>query len=387
MLDPAPASSPLGNSDRSGAAVPWSRRQVLQTLAASSAWAAAGGLTRKATAAETARPIVGAGDYQYEVIHDWAQLPAEYQWQTTHNVAVGSDGTVYVIHEGRLDQPEHPSIFAFDGDGKFLRAFGAPFQGGGHGLEVRTEGGEDFLYVCCYQQQRSFAKLTAQGEIVWRRGAPLESGVYAAGEDQFPRQRDDNPWGRDRFHPTDIAFHPDGGFFLIDGYGAYRIHYFDREDRWASMFGQPGDAAKRDGTFQLPHGIWVDDRAGDDWSVVVADRVNGRLQWFSPLGEHLQTLEGFLLPANIDVQGELMLVPDLYGRVTLLNGRNEVIAQLGDDAARIQADEQFAIRGDESRWLPGKFVHPHDACFDAAGNIYVTEWVARGRVTKLRRLS
>ena len=44
------------------------------------------------------------------------------------------------------------------------------------------------------------------------------------------------------------------------------------------------------------------------------------------------------------------------------------------------------IRNDPSQWIPGKFVHPHDACFDQHGNIFVTEWVQTGRVTKLRRL-
>lgn len=44
------------------------------------------------------------------------------------------------------------------------------------------------------------------------------------------------------------------------------------------------------------------------------------------------------------------------------------------------------IRNDPSKWIPGKFVHPHDACFDKDGNIFVTEWVQTGRVTKLRRL-
>jgi hypothetical protein len=35
----------------------------------------------------------------------------------------------------------------------------------------------------------------------------------------------------------------------------------------------------------------------------------------------------------------------------------------------------------------GKFLHPHDACFDANGNIFIAEWVATGRITKLRKLS
>jgi hypothetical protein len=38
-------------------------------------------------------------------------------------------------------------------------------------------------------------------------------------------------------------------------------------------------------------------------------------------------------------------------------------------------------------WVSGKFLHPHDACFDAAGNIFVAEWVNTGRVTKLRKVS
>ena len=40
-----------------------------------------------------------------------------------------------------------------------------------------------------------------------------------------------------------------------------------------------------------------------------------------------------------------------------------------------------------TRWQAGKFIHPHDACFDKDGNIFVVEWVATGRVTKLRHLS
>jgi len=57
-----------------------------------------------------------------------------------------------------------------------------------------------------------------------------------------------------------------------------------------------------------------------------------------------------------------------------------VVAQLGDDADRIRGDQQFQIRSDPGRWNDGRFVHPHDACFDQQGNIFVAEWVATGRV-------
>ena len=47
--------------------------------------------------------------------------------------------------------------------------------------------------------------------------------------------------------------------------------------------------------------------------------------------------------------------------------------------------ENFAMRGHPEQWRPGRFVHPHDARFDAEGNIYVAEWVRTGRITKLIR--
>ena len=333
-----------------------------------------------------ANPIVGTGEFRYEVIHAWPQLPSEFHWQTTHNVAVDSQGLLYVIHEGREEQKDHPAIFVFDPKGKLVRSFGREFQGGGHGIEIRNEEGQDFIYVAAYKKVRSFAKLDLQGERVWRHGAPLEASGYAKGEDQTTHAEDH--WGRDRFQPTNFAFHPDGGFFLADGYGSYRIHRYDKDANWLSCFGK-FSPDKEDGTFQLPHGLWIDDR-GDEPQLVVSDRVNARLQWFSLNGEHLKTQDGFMLPANNDVFGDLMVVPDLVSRVTLLDKENQVIAHLGDDAERIQADQKehqgFHIRTDESTWLPGKFVHPHDACFDQDGNIYVAEWVGTGRVTKLRWL-
>ena len=47
----------------------------------------------------------------------------------------------------------------------------------------------------------------------------------------------------------------------------------------------------------------------------------------------------------------------------------------------------FKVRSDPSRWKAGKFVHPHDACFDKDGNIFVVEWVDAGRITKLKKVS
>ena len=58
----------------------------------------------------------------------------------------------------------------------------------------------------------------------------------------------------------------------------------------------------------------------------------------------------------------------------------------GQVSQQVFADK-FAMRKNPSQWQNGRFVHPHDACFDAEGNIFIAEWVATGRVTKLKKLS
>jgi hypothetical protein len=356
-----------------------SRRAFIQNTALVSA---AITLPNILTAAKAGgKTIIGKGAHKYEVQHNWAKLPSKYTWQTTHNVAVDKAGLLYVIHEGRADQKDHPSIFVFDAKGKFVRAFGNQFQGGGHGLEARSEGNEEFLYVTGYQHLKNFAKLTLTGEQVWEKRAPMKSKLYPKGEDTNPQKR----WGRDAFMPTNFAFHDDGGYYLADGYGAHTIHRYDKQGNWISNFGSHG---KGDGQFNLPHGLWIDNRPGRKKSIVVADRANARLQWFTLEGKHLKTMNGFLLPANVDAYKDTLLIPDLKARVTLLDKDDNMI-HLGEDAAwrtKVFADKLRTEPGGKS-WRDGRFLHPHDACFDANGNIIVAEWVHTGRITRLRKLS
>ena len=138
-----------------------SRRTFTALVAGAAATAARPASARiRRLAGET---IVGEGPHAFRVKHNFPQLPDRFTWQTTHNVAVDSAGNLYVIHEGNKDKKDHPAIFVFDAEGKFIRAFGSEFQGGGHGIEVRKEGNEEFLYVCGYQGVKAFAKMTPTG--------------------------------------------------------------------------------------------------------------------------------------------------------------------------------------------------------------------------------
>ena len=47
----------------------------------------------------------------------------------------------------------------------------------------------------------------------------------------------------------------------------------------------------------------------------------------------------------------------------------------------METEIQMAIQ-----FIPGKFIHPHDAVFLHNGDILVSEWVPIGRVTLLKRV-
>src|SRR5213595_2682723 len=111
---------------------------------------------------------------------------------------------------------------------------------------------------------------------------------------------------------------------------------------------------------KTPHGLWLDNRPGREPTLIVADRANARLQYFTLDGKHLSFVNDVLFPAHFDIRGDVLLVPDLHARVSLFDRNNKPIVHLGDDAAWITEVKKFQIRKDPSQWPPGKFVHPHD---------------------------
>ncbi len=350
------------------------RREFLQAVSAGATLLAAPAFVGATDKAGVKNAIVGQGEYQYECIHDWGldSLPSGHHYgDASHGVAIDSQGMVYITHHG---QPG--SIYVFDPEGKFVRSMGDFHSSGksasGHGIDIRKENGTEFLYLAANNPRFGWAKTDLAGELVWKKERAeihADTGKYG---------------GRARFNPTNVSFAPDGGYFLGDGYGSNYVHQYDKDDKYIRTIGGGG---KGDGQFRTPHGQWLDDRDGTP-KLLVVDRANARLQWFDMEGNHLKTLGGFLFPADADIQGDLMVVPDLHCRITLLDKDNQVLAQLGDDPEwRKGALAGFKMRTQRDRWQPGKFIHPHDACFDAEGNIYVTEWVRTGRVTKLVKVS
>jgi hypothetical protein len=315
------------------------------------------------------KAIVGSGEHTYECNHDWCKLPEGWVWQTTHGVCVDGEGLVYIKQQGHGGKPAVDTVAVFEPNGTFVRSFGKGIHPGGHGIDLRKEGNEEFLYLCD-TAHGEVLKTSLKGDIVWKMGFPPEANVYSKTK---------------AYRPTNLAFSPDGGFYVGDGYGQSFIHQYDKDRKWVRTWGGFGSDP---GKMKTPHGIWLDNRPGREVSLVVADRANARLQYFTLEGKHISFVEGLLFPASFDIRGKVLLVPDLYSRISIFDGDNKPIVHLGDDP-RWKTEVQkrnLRAKANEKQWQAGKFIHPHDACFDRDGNIFVTEWVETGRVSLLKKV-
>lgn len=300
--------------------------------------------------------ILGKDAHTYQWIGDWAKLPAGKRFGYTHGVAEDKQGHILVFSTG----PD--SMKVFDADGKFVRSWG--HYKGAHGLHYSVEAGSEYLYLTD-PEDGFFCKTTLEGEVLWRLEYPQESGIYQ---------------DKEEFRPTNIAVAPNGDVYVADGYGKPYIHQYTKDAKYLRTWGGKG---ANEGQLDNPHGIWIDTRQAEP-RVLVADRMNHRLQYFSLDGAYLSGVdEVVMMPCHFHQRGGDLLIPDLLGRVTILDQNDRLAAHLGENPG-IEKTPGWPNLPHDQR-VPGEFISPHMAIWDREGNIFVVEWVEDGRVTKLER--
>jgi DNA-binding beta-propeller fold protein YncE len=353
-----------------------SRRTVLKGAASAAVASVVGSTHAKAQEGKQMKPlIIGEGQHTYEVIDNWPKLPESKKFGNTHGVAELADGRI-LIHNA---SPTGDCVCEFDPEGNFIRSWGSEFSGGAHGMQLRVENGKEFLYFAT-TTNRSIVKTDTKGEHVFDIVGYPKEALDAKGQPLY--QPNEKHTAEQRYAPTNIAFHPtDGSFYVADGYGSNFIHHYDAKGNYIRTWGGTGADA---GQMKCPHGIWCDTRDPSNPRIVVADRANVRLQYFTLDGKYLSLVTDELRhPCHFDQRGDELLIPDLLGRVTIFDKNNKLVIHLGDNPdIKKRANNQVP----RDHRVAGQFCSPHQAIWDRAGNIYVAEWLFDGRVTKLTKV-
>jgi hypothetical protein len=349
-----------------------SRRRFIKGAAAAMA---APFFVKAADKSGTKSVITGTGEHQYECIHDWGEVPVNIRYGNTHGVCEDSQGNIYIHHTVHPSSQSDHTVVVFDSKAKFVRSWGSQYKEGAHGLHLNKEGGTEYLYICD-QLHGIVTKRTLKGEEVWTMGYPYEATPYTKGVGKPGLN----------YRPTNIAIAANGDFYVGDGYGSSYINQYDRNAKYIRTFGGTQTDAKAPGSLNTPHGLMVDKRTTPH-TLLVADRANNRIQRFSLDGKHMGFVSGTNRPCHFDQHGDVIVVPDLANRATLIGKDDQVIAHLADSG--YPDDERGKRRTSENRAMfePGKFICPHGAIFDHAGDIFIVEFVTIGRVTKLREVA
>src|SRR5262249_51948410 len=150
-------------------------------------------ITHSRLAARTAR----AEAWGYRLVSGWPNLPAGWALGDVSGVAIDRDGDIWAFHRG-----DHPLI-EFKSDGRFVRSLGEGAVGRAHGLRIDAENNIWTTDV----GDHSVTKRDHSGKVLLVLG---EKGKAAEDQTHFDK-------------PADIAFVPNGDFFVADGYGNSRV--------------------------------------------------------------------------------------------------------------------------------------------------------------------
>jgi len=300
--------------------------------------------------------IVGEGSFRFELAEGWEQLPAGWWHGDVAGVATDSRDRVYVFNRS-----EHP-VIVYERDGGFLGSWGEGVFTRPHGITITPD---DVVY-CADDTDHTVRKFTTDGRLLQTLGN-LNQGSDSGydGSDLRTIQRGAGPFNR----PTRLSLAPGGDLYVSDGYGNARVHRFSAAGELIQSWGEPGDGV---GQFHLPHSVWVH----ADGRVIVCDRENDRVQFFSPSGEYLDAW------TNVTRPGDLFIDRDNRVYLGEMSWREGTTTMAGRPLTEDRAS-QLSIRDLDgnllARWggpdpcADGSFASPHGVWVDSHGDIYVAE--------------
>jgi DNA-binding beta-propeller fold protein YncE len=186
------------------------------------------------------------------VTETWPPLPPGIRMGMPHAAAVDRLGRILILHRG------NPPIVRLERDGTLDKAWGNGIFKEVHSLRIAPD---ESIWVTDVGRH-IIVKFSPDGNLLQTIGTPDEPGL-----------------GLNHFGGVaDLAFLPNGDFYVADGYLNSRIVKFDKNGEFLLQWGKQGEGP---GEFQLPHSIALDPMG----RVYVADRGNKRIQVFGPDGK------------------------------------------------------------------------------------------------------
>lgn len=314
-----------------------------------------------ALSAEKVQPVrMGCGIMTFDTVPGWGLRPdGQSALGPTH-------GAVVIDKDGNIYTSANKGVVVFSPDGKVVQSYLGDRYSNIHDMEIREEDGAEFIYGARNQSAEGIKFNARSGEIVLTLPYPEESGLNL-----------------NKFSPTAITVAPNGDIFLSDGYASNHIFKFDKAGKYLMHFGKKGNELKQ---FNTAHGMTLDTRY-DPPRLLICDRNHqpkGRLLHYDLDGNFIdEVITGLGMPTSAAVQGDYVSVPDLHGRLVILDKSNTIIAVLGhnsDPAKRVN----FNVPQDQ--WIEGVFSGTHGSYWDKEGNLYVQDWNVAGRIMKLVRV-
>lgn len=326
----------------------------------------------------------GGGDETgaYEVVEGWLKpLPNHEDWVPGPITAIFAESPdrVFVIQRGELPRPER----VMPGPGAM---FGAPGRSASSAVSSPTARREHYVLVA--DRNGTIVETWTQWDTLWEgsRGPhhikinpyDPEKHVWIVDDDLHQVLKFTNDGkalvmtlgerlvpGNDGRHfgrPSDIAWLPDGSFFVTDGYINSRVVKFDKDGRFLMSWGTRGSGP---GEFMPPvHAVAID----NERRLYVADRGNSRIQVFDENGRFLDEWPNIRDPWHVHVATDQS--------IWVSDGQTNKFLKFDRSGRLLHSWGTFGQ-------FPGGIWGVHQFTVDQEGNLYTAE-AYHGRAQKFR---
>jgi len=312
-------------------------------------------------AVEKTEPVrMGCGLMTFDTVPGWG-LRADGK-----SVLGPTHGAVVIDQAGNIYTSAQIGVFVFTPAGKVIRTFLGERFSNIHDMEIRQEADGEFIYGARNNDAEGIKFNAKTGDIVMKLGFPKESKLNLT-----------------TFNPTAITVTANGDIFLSNGYASNHIFKYDKNGKYLMHFGSKGNGLKQ---FNTAHGMTLDTRY-DPPRLLICDRNHepkGRLLHYDLDGKFMaEVVTGLGMPTSVSIQGDYVSVPDLHGRLVILDKSNTIVAVLGHNA---DPEKRRNFKIPQEEWIEGVFSGTHGSYWDQDGNLYVQDWNISGRIIKLVRV-